>query len=244
MFAGAASVRRPGLGRSVRLFRLFRLEQSDPERFYSALADDSVQQLAGYAALEGARILDLGGGPGHFAEAFQRAGARYVALDVDVAVDQAAFSPALQASGTALPLRSGSFDIAYSSNVIEHVREPARLLAEMARVTVPGGLVVVSFTVWWSPWGGHETAPWHYLGGGFARRRYLRKHGHEPKNRFGESLFAYGVGDALRWSRSVEGLRAEAVVPRYHPWWATWVVRLPGLRELLTWNVLLVLRRR
>ena len=39
----------------------------------------------------------------------------------------------------------------------------------MVRVTKPGGLVFVSYTVWWGPWGGHETAPWHYLGGRFAR---------------------------------------------------------------------------
>jgi SAM-dependent methyltransferase len=243
VFAGATSGRRASLVRSVRLFRLFRLEQSDPERFYSALAADSVEQLADFAPLPGARILDLGGGPGYFAAAFERAGAHYVAVDVDVAADSAASAPAVQASGTALPLRSAVFDIAYSSNVIEHVREPERLLSELARVTVPGGLVVVSFTVWWSPWGGHETAPWHYLGGGYARRRYRRRHGREPKNRFGESLFAYGVGDALLWSRSVDGLVAEAVFPRYHPWWATGIVRIPILRELLTWNVMLVLRR-
>ena len=46
------------------------------------------------------------------------------------------------------------------------------MIDEMVRVTRPGGTVFVSFTPWWSPWGGHETAPWHYLGGEYARRRY------------------------------------------------------------------------
>jgi SAM-dependent methyltransferase len=244
VFAGAAPEWRGSLRRSVRLFRLFLVEQSDPDRFYSALAEDSVTQLQAFAGLGGARVLDVGGGPGYFAQAFERAGASYVAVDVDVADDGPVGGRALRASGTELPLRDASVDIAYSSNVVEHVREPERLLREMARVTVPGGLVFVSFTVWWSPWGGHETAPWHYLGGGYARRRYRRQHGKEPKNRYGESLFAYGVADAIRWSRSVPGLRPEAVLPRYHPWWAAWVVRLPILRELVTWNVVLVLRRR
>jgi hypothetical protein len=35
-----------------------------------------------------------------------------------------------------------------------------------------------------------------------------------------------------------------AAYPRYHPWWATWVVRVPGLREILAWNLVIVLRRR
>jgi arabinofuranan 3-O-arabinosyltransferase len=33
------------------------------------------------------------------------------------------------------------------------------------------------------------------------------------------------------------------VLPRYHPWWARWVARVPGLREALTWNFTVVLRR-
>ena len=39
------------LRRSVRLFSDFRVEQSAPARFYSALAADSVGQLSGYRDL-------------------------------------------------------------------------------------------------------------------------------------------------------------------------------------------------
>ena len=35
-----------------------------------------------------------------------------------------------------------------------------------------------------------------------------------------------------------------AAIPRYHPRWLHWVVHVPVLRELVTWNLLLVLRRR
>jgi hypothetical protein len=114
----------------------------------------------------------------------------------------------------------------------------------MVRVTRPGGLVYLSYTNWLSFWGGHETAPWHYFGGRYARRRYLRRHGHEPKNRYGESLFAVPVGAALRWARSQPDAEVLAAFPRYHPWWAHWLVTVPGLRELATWNLALVLRRR
>src|SRR6476620_9716251 len=75
---------RADLRRSVRLFREFGHEQTDPARFYTALAEDSAAQLASYGDLAGARMLDVGGGPGYFRDAFTRAGATYVALDADL----------------------------------------------------------------------------------------------------------------------------------------------------------------
>jgi hypothetical protein len=121
------------------------------------------------------------------------------------------------------------------------------MAAEMVRVTRPGGLVFISYTVWFGPWGGHETAPWHFLGGMRARRRYARTHGHEPKNRFGESLFAVTVAAGLRWAREQQAAGTVEVVhltPRYNPWWSRWLLRVPVVRELVTWNLVLVLRKR
>lgn len=240
---------RPTLTRSVALFRDFRVEQSDPDRFYGALAADSVEQLRRFTALEGQRVLDVGGGPGYFADAFAAAGAQYLAIDADAGELSARGEPGpntVLGSGMALPVRTGAVDVCYSSNVLEHVPQPWTMADEMLRVTRPGGTVFLSFTNWLSPHGGHETGPWHYLGGHRARRRYTRTHGHEPKNRFGESLFAVSVGGALTWGRGrAASGHAELVTafPRYHPWWAAGVVRVPGLRELATWNLVLVLRR-
>lgn len=115
---------------------------------------------------------------------------------------------------------------------------------ELVRVTRPGGVVYLSFTTWFSPWGGHETAPWHLLGGHFARRRYTRRQGRPPKNVFGESLFGYRVAEALRWAREQPNLDVVAVLPRYHPRWAWWVVRVPLLREVAVWNLVIVGRVR
>lgn len=150
----------------------------------------------------------------------------------------------IRASGTELPVRSGSVDVCYSSNVLEHVAKPWVMLDEMCRVTKPGGTVFASFTPWYSPWGGHETAPWHFLGGYYARQRYFRKLGKQPKNKFGESLFPVSVGAALRWAKATPLADLVAGYPRYHPSWAMWIVRVPALREIASWNLVLVLRRR
>ncbi|WP_197028998.1 class I SAM-dependent methyltransferase [Blastococcus sp. URHD0036] len=235
------------LSRAITLFRSFRTEQTDPEGFYRTLAADSVSQLSHWVQLEGTTLLDVGGGPGYFADAFRSAGARYVGLEYDASEMAAAGEPehgTLRGSGEELPIRDGAIDICYSSNVLEHVRRPWVMAAEMVRVTKPGGIVYLSYTPWLSPHGGHETSPWHYLGGHRARRRFRRRTGAEPKNRFGESMFAVSVGSGVRWARSCPDVEVLAVLPRYHPWWATWVVRVPGLREIVAWNLLLVLKRR
>jgi arabinofuranan 3-O-arabinosyltransferase len=143
-----------------------------------------------------------------------------------------------------LPVPDGIADVTFSSNVLEHVPEPARFLDEMVRVTRPGGVIYVSFTAWYSPWGGHETAPWHYLGGERAARRYQRHHGRAPSNRFGSSLFACHVGPTLRLARRHPGVEVLDALPRYYPDWMRWIVEVPVVREVATWNLLLVLRRR
>jgi SAM-dependent methyltransferase len=235
------------LSRSVTLFRTFLREQTDPDLFYGVLAEDSVRQLGEHVSLDGATVLDVGGGPGYFADAFRGAGATYVGLEPDAGEMAARGKPepgTVRASGEALPVRTAAVDVCYSSNVLEHVRSPWTMTSEMVRVTRPGGTVFLSFTPWWSPHGGHETGPWHYLGGHLARRRYRRRHGREPKNKFGESLFPVGVGAALRWARACPEVEVVAAYPRYHPWWATWVLAVPGLREIVTWNLVVVMRRR
>ncbi len=238
---------RPTLRRSWRLFRAFGVEQSDPDHFYGTLARDSAHQVGTFADLDGAWLLDVGGGPGYFAQAFRAAGARYTPLDADLGELSGLGDPepgTVLGSGMQLPFADASFDVAYSSNVLEHVPDPWVMADDMVRVTRPGGLIFISYTLWWGPWGGHETAPWHLLGGTRAADRYARRLGHRPKNDFGTSLFAVTAAAGLRWARSHPDVEVVRCLPRYLPRWAWWVLRVPALREVVTWNLALVLRRR
>ena len=235
---------RADLRRSVHLLREFRFEQPDPARFYTALARDSTAQVEQYVDLRGARLVDVGGGPGYFRDEFVRAGADYFSVDVDAHDVTGACGHRVVGSGMQLPFRSGAFDVAYSSNVLEHVTDPWQMAEEMLRVVRPGGVVFISYTVWFGPWGGHETAPWHLVSGAYARRRFRRKHHREPKNRFGESLFAVTVADGVRWARAQEHGEVLDVTARYNPRWAHVLLRIPILREVTTWNLVIVLRRR
>ena len=133
----------------------------------------------------GRTVLDVGGGPGYFAAAFADAGLQYIGVEPDRTEMHAGAAPAatsstapaasgqttyVRASGMALPFADASVDICLSSNVAEHVPQPWRLGREMLRVTRPGGLAVLSYTVWLGPFGGHEMGLSHYLGGGPRRR--------------------------------------------------------------------------
>jgi SAM-dependent methyltransferase len=244
--------RRATLTRSLRLLRQFRYEQCDPARFYGALADDTAGVVgdlwrdATGTAPAGRTVLDVGGGPGYFAAAFVNAGMHYIGVEPDPTEmhgGPASFDTAttyVRASGMALPFADASVDICLSSNVAEHVPQPWRLGREMLRVTRPGGLAVLSYTVWLGPFGGHETGLSHYLGGARAAERYTRKHGHRPKNDYGSSLFAVSVRDGLEWAASTGAL--VAAFPRYHPRWAWWMTGVPVLREFSVSNLMLVLR--
>ena len=235
-----------GLLRSVRLLRLFLAEQADPDAFYTSLAEDAVRQVAEHGELGGRTVVDVGGGGGWFTAAFRARGAHCYLFEPDPAelhLRTAVPAGAVVADGYWLPVRDGGADVAFSSNVLEHVPDPIGLIEEMIRVTRPGGLVYVSFCNWYSPWGGHEMSPWHYLGAGYASRRYLRRHRRQPKHECGVNLFRVHIGPVLRAVRARPDVTIVEARPRYYPRWCGWLVRLPGLREVATWNLMLIMRR-
>jgi SAM-dependent methyltransferase len=255
-----------GIRRSIALFRVFRVEQTDPDRFYRTLAEDTANQLASYAPLFNRTIVDVGGGPGYFSEAFESRGAKVILVEPDArpleirdpSLPFANFEErhdyavipgrlhegrTISGDGMRLPFADNSVDISFSSNVLEHVPDPSAFFDEALRITKPNGTVYCSFTVWSSPWGGHETSPWHHFGGEYAARRYEKKHGRPPGNRFGSSLFKVRVKDALKLVKDRQDVSLVWAFPRYYPEWASWIIRVPILREFGTWNLLLILRK-
>lgn len=238
------------LSRAARLLNEFRFEQSDPARFYGAIAADTALMVTQWHAdpIGGAVVLDVGGGPGYFADAFGALSAHYIAVEPDPSEMHAGgleHRATVRGSGQHLPFADGSMDVVFSSNVVEHTSAPWAMAREMLRATRPGGTVIVSYTLWWGPFGGHEMGLTHYFGGQRAARWYTRRHGHPPKNLYGTSLFAVTAADGLRWARSVgDDADLVAAFPRYLPHRMWWVMRVPGLREVLGTNLVLVLRKR
>jgi SAM-dependent methyltransferase len=116
--------------------------------------------VAAIAALElrpGMRLIDIGCGPGAHLGLFVEdvaPGGAVVGLDSDAErlVIAAELHPELAAARSVrleegdlhdLPFEDDAFDVAWMSSVLHHEEQPLDALAEMARVTRPGGLVAV-----------------------------------------------------------------------------------------------------
>jgi 2-polyprenyl-6-hydroxyphenyl methylase / 3-demethylubiquinone-9 3-methyltransferase len=94
------------------------------------------------------RVLDIGCGGGLLAEEFARLGCAVVGVDPSDQSLAAARTHAANerlaidyqcATGEALPFADRSFDVAYCCDVLEHVNDLDRVIAETARVLKPGG---------------------------------------------------------------------------------------------------------
>ena len=103
----------------------------------------AVQQALGGRRSAGLVVLDLGCGQRPYADLF---GAAWC-IGLDRSLDGA--RPDILAEAGRLPLRAGCADLVFCSQVIEHVPDPAALLAECGRVLRPGSQLVLSAPFWW-----------------------------------------------------------------------------------------------
>ncbi len=98
----------------------------------------------------GDRVLDLGCGEGDLTAVLAQTGARALGVDVAPAALERARRRHPQLTFGLTPIDGplafddGSFDVVWSSEVIEHVADTARWLSEVRRVLVPGGRLLVT----------------------------------------------------------------------------------------------------
>jgi ubiquinone/menaquinone biosynthesis C-methylase UbiE len=103
--------------------------------------------LAG-SVLDGLSVLDVGCGSGWFSREAQRRGARVTSLDIALQLlhetRRKVVTNRVNADACALPFPDAAFDLVISSECIEHTLDPRLALAEIHRVTRPGGRLVVT----------------------------------------------------------------------------------------------------
>lgn len=100
------------------------------------------QDLVASHLAPGVRVLDLGCGRGGVMERLHERAGFVAGLDPDLGSLHEHRAPALALAcglGEALPYADATFDLVCCSWVLEHVPDPARAFAEVARMLAPGG---------------------------------------------------------------------------------------------------------
>lgn len=124
-----------------------------------------LEQLGDLGIAADSLVLDAGAGFGRHAFALARAGHRVIVLDVgddelgstrdtlaamvdagEITADRAA--GVLRGDATVLPFAAGSLDAVVTSEVLEHVDDDRRALAEFHRVLRPGGVLAATVPAW------------------------------------------------------------------------------------------------
>ena len=111
----------------------------------------TVENSAAYLLAElrpGTRLLDVGCGPGTITADFARRlpDGRVIGVDASSAVidDAAARYPEVTfmvGDLSSLPFPDGSFDVVHLHQVLQHLNDPVRALADLRRLIAPGGLL-------------------------------------------------------------------------------------------------------
>lgn len=123
--------------------------------------------IAGVArsVASGSVVLDVGAGSAPYRERF--AHCRYITQDLGRLEDsqlqgRAGYAPLdIISDIERLPLSDGYCDVVVCTEVLEHVPEPIKAIAEMSRVLKPGGLMLLSAPLRSTL---HQV-PYHYYGG-------------------------------------------------------------------------------
>ena len=143
------------------------------------------RSIAGYRLAEAlrfvparGRVLEVGCGAGRFLRAVGAARPGLVLVGADVSRSALAMLTSIApkidvrlATHNALPARDGEFDAVLLLDVLEHLEDPAGMLAEIRRVLVPGGVLHAHV-----PCEGDPRSLWRWLpgqrGAGAWKRRF------------------------------------------------------------------------
>jgi len=230
-----------------KLIASFLKNQGGTPGFYQLQARDAIQWLVkcGVALGSQTTVLDLGCGYGDFGGELAKLGCQIILADDDSYV---------LAEYSSLPFRKvnidrddlktvGRYDLVICSNVLEHLPRPDRLLDAVPSLLRPGGHFYLSWTNWLSPWGGHEFAPYHYLGPNFGYRFYTGTLGKSSQHEPYKNLFPTYIGSVIKRIRASPTLRIVRIAPRYYPELA-FLLKLPLIREFLAWNCAMLIEPR
>lgn len=117
-----------------------------PSYVWRAGQERRFQMTLHWTPLAGRRVLDVGCGVGMYTAAFLRETRHVFGIEIEreralEARERAA--GVIQSPGERLPFPDAAFDVVFSHEVLEHVSDDRDCVAEMVRVTRPGGRILL-----------------------------------------------------------------------------------------------------
>jgi ubiquinone/menaquinone biosynthesis C-methylase UbiE len=191
---------------------------NDPGGYHALLDDLEIELVARYGT--GKDVLECGCGTGLILERLKEVARRAAGIDLSpgmLALAKARGLDVREGSVTALPFEDASFDVTCSFKVLAHVPDIGKALAEMARVTRPGGVVLAEFY-----------NPWSFRG--LAKKLYAGKISDQTKESAVYTRFdsPATLPKILPPGTTLEAARGIRIVTP-----AAAVMRVPGLRGML-----------
>ena len=89
-----------------------------------------------------ASVLEIGGGSGYQALILSKIGLHVKSIDVCVDTGGQNFFPVDIYDGSQIPYADSTFDVVYSSNVLEHVKDLNAVMSEIHRILKPNGIAI------------------------------------------------------------------------------------------------------
>lgn len=125
---------------------------------------EHIARATGSPLAPNADVLDFGAGAGRHVAEFRAAGYEAVGVDQQFVSHASGSAPSRYLHHVAppeyvLPFDDDAFDFVFSTSVMEHVTEPGRALAQIARVLRPGGISIHCFPSRWRPVEPHMYMP-------------------------------------------------------------------------------------
>jgi len=122
-----------------------------------------------FVSFDGKTVLELGCNRGYLLHSFlQHANFEAIGADIhyleEARRDYGDHIKFVQSTPTSIPLPSGSVDVVYTIDTVEHLSKPKEIFCDVFRVLRPGGVFLVHFNPWLNPHGHHLediiTFPW------------------------------------------------------------------------------------
>jgi SAM-dependent methyltransferase len=160
--------------------RYFDIQRENAERFVIPFIEEK------FPIRPGQRVLEIGCGEAGVLLAFLERGCTGVGVELDAPrlVNAAAWTKEYLDAGKVQYIDKdiykvdverelgGKFDIIILKDVIEHIHDQPKLIAQMKRLLNPGGCIFFGFPPWQMPFGGHQQMckgkwlsklPWYHL---------------------------------------------------------------------------------